>query len=182
MKSTSAAPIKFLLFFTVFQLFFSQVSAQLPAQQLVKNTWSALVAKYGPMAKKGEIGSFDTDGKRTEWPIWVRDISDTLYLSKDWVDGVEYHYNQSYWASMRNLFRLATSYPKTRVTSFVDCPLTEEDKEPMSNALIKRYGSTKNVYAITNEGQNPVEYMIAFFIVKGGAAKFIGYFAHPYVE
>jgi len=166
----------------LFQFFFFQAMSQTPAVQLVKNTWTALLTKYGPVAHKEGIGVFDPDGKRTEWPIWVRDISDTSFLSKEWVDGLEYHFNVSYFVSMRNLFRLATRFPKTRITNFEDAPMIAEEKESFTQALVERFGSTKNVYAVTNEGQNPVEFMTAFFVVKGSTAKFIGYFAHPYVE
>ena len=58
----------------------------------------------------------------------------------------------------------------------------EEEKELFTKAVIARFGNTNNIYAITNEQQSPVEFMTAFFYVKGGVAKFIGYFAHPFVH
>ncbi|MFM7671805.1 MAG: hypothetical protein ACKO6Q_04355 [Bacteroidota bacterium] len=174
---------KYFVFLLCFHLMLTKASAQIPPQQLVKTTWSLLFAKYGPVAKKGEVTTFDMDGKHTLWPIWVRDISDTEeLLSKDWVDAIAYHYNAQYWPSMRKLFNLATRFPTTRITSFADGSMTANEKEIFTNAVVERFGSTQNIYAVTNEGQNPMEYMTAFFYVKGGSAKFIGYFAHPFVD
>lgn len=164
-----------------------KAQSQTANEKLVKSTWTAMQTKYAPLAKKGEISVFDINGKTTLWPIWVRDISDEYLFQEQeidliWVDNMKYHYNQPYWKSMQNLFRLASSYPKTRITNFEDAPIMAEEKELFTKAVIARFGTTNNIYAITNEQQSPVEFMTAFFYVKGGVAKFIGYFAHPFVQ
>jgi hypothetical protein len=63
-----------------------------------------------------------------------------------------------------------------------DAPMMAEEKELFTKAVIARFGNTNNIYAITNEQQSPVEFMTAFFYVKGGLAKFIGYFASLYLK
>jgi hypothetical protein len=167
-----------------FQMLFIHLNAQTANEKIVKTAWTSLMAKYAPLAKKGEISVFDINGKQTEWPIWVRDMSsEVLYQEKEidliWVDNMKYHYNQSYWESMQKLFKIATALSKTRITSFEDAPMSPDDKETFTKAITDRFGSTKNIYGVTNEQQSPIEYMTVFFHVKNGTAKFIGYFCEP---
>lgn len=161
-----------------------KAQSQTANEKLVRSAWTALQTKYAPLAKKGEISVFDINGKQTEWPIWVRDMSsEVLYQEKEidliWVENMKYHYNQPYWESMQKLFKIATALSKTRITNFEDAPMSPDDKETFTKAIIDRFGSTKNIYGVTNEQQSPIEYMTVFFHVKNGTAKFIGYFCEP---
>ena len=90
---------------------------------LVNSAWTAMQTKYAPLAKKGEIAVFDINGKQTEWPIWVRDMSsEVLYQEKEidliWVDNMKFHYNQPYWESMQKLFKIATALSKTGIKMY----------------------------------------------------------------
>lgn len=175
----------------------SFLQAQAPSpSQLIKSAWSKILIEYCPKKPHTEVVSFDPDPKNVEWPI--------LYLPENWEPGksefpevdeidrdklknFEYEFPTPLgWPSggpvraLSEFFNYAaTSIKYYKVITF------ENDyfdyKENFEKAFIQRYGSTKNIYCITNKSSsNPHDFVVAFFIMKNGVPKMVGFCMNYY--
>jgi len=166
------------------------VLAQNGPTQTVNVGLKALVAQYGTKcgskpAKGAKTNALFNNKKSIHWPY--------LQLTKDSeeiveVDEMLYANNSEYWESVEGLLKAINCHlEKDKVITpvrFEEWPTkysAEETFSKFSPQFTSSFGSTKNIYVITNamhpyrlNGDFTAEYT-AFFEVKGTTSKLIGF-------
>ena len=145
--------------------------------KFLKQTYTQILIDYKPK-NGGTINTFDVDGKFTDWPILYQPNSDEnveeidnmnfhMALPEKPVNGLSVLMNYS-----------PSSMAKYKSTSFEAYNFMA--KPFFKEALTKRFGSTKNIYCLSSEKENPNEYVVVIFSVKNGIAKMVGFWINYY--
>lgn len=173
------------------------LQAQSPnPSQLIKATWAKILIKYKPKKAHTAVVSFDPDPNCIDWPLlylpenWEpgnSDFPDVDEIDRDKLKNFEYEVPTPLgWPSagpvraLSEFFDNATaSINSYKVVSFENA--YSDYKQNFEKAFNKRFGTTKNIYCITdNSNSRPNEFVVAFFVVKKGVPKFIGFCMNYY--
>jgi len=173
------------------------LQAQTPSpSQLIKAAWAKILIKYSPKKAHSAVVSFDPDPQNIEWPI--------LYLPENWeptkseypeVDQIDRDKLKNFeyevptplgWPSggpiraLSEFFNMAPlSIKSYKVVTFENAIC--DFKDNFKNAFIQRFGNLQNVYCITNmSNSSPNEFVVAFFVVKNGVPKMVGFCMNYY--
>ena len=158
-------------------IFTSLAYSQGSTNMLLKSTWAKVILKHKPK-NYGTITTFDMDGKFTDWPILYQPVSDE---NVEEIDNMEFHMAlpEKPVKSLSELMNNApSSIAKYNSTSFDMYDFSA--KKQFKEALIKRFGSTKNIYCLSSEKESPDEFVVVIFIVKNGIAKMVGFWINYY--